>query len=192
MAVTSRPMKDTASPRDDIRRAISTEPPRAPVRQVSPGRKPFQVDRIQAENRQILQVLAWVVLAASFLGAVFTFNGGVTAFNIKEPLSLNLANPRLLGLNLYLVAVGLLLQFVVTRIEWQNAHNKKSLWYIGAFAVDTWTTYAAFSVPLVAVFSLILRNFSMDAGTAATVGGFIALVFCAAGAIIPEHSLVED
>jgi hypothetical protein len=128
---------------------------------------------------------------------MLTFNGGTSALRLPL-LELSLMNPRLLGLNIYLMLLGLAVQYVVTRIEWENMRNKLSAWYLGALAVDVATTYAAFGSLLTGLailalgwLSRLIPGLNLDQATTQTLATGLAILIAAAGAYVPEHELVE-
>ena len=188
MAVRSQPLNDD---RSRMRDALTKAPDAGSYTGTSSA-KPYSSRRIADGNRAFRQWAARGILGASFIGSVLTFNGGITAIDFKNPLALSLKEPLFLGLNIYLMLVGLAVQCIVTRIEWENVRNKWSLWYIGAFLVDMGTTYVAFSAVLLWMALLLLRPLNLDEQSARWVATALGLAVAGLGAFLPENELVGE
>lgn len=136
MAVTQRPLSNGRivdrerirqhDDRDDLRRALGDEPPRRPARQ-SDYRKPFQARKIRQQNNQALSAIGFLILVLSHVGGALTL-AGPSSLDFKAGIAIGSETPLLqwsiMGLNIWLAAIGVGLQYGVTRIEWHNISNK--------------------------------------------------------------------
>lgn len=193
MAVTQRPLDNgRMGRREDIRRAISAEPPRHSVREAT-GRKPYQAARIQAQNRQVLSAIGHAILVLSHIGGALTV-AGPNSLDFKAGVAIGgpLLQWSIFGVNIWLALIGVGLQYGVTRIEWHNVRNKKSLRYLGALAVDIYTSFTGFKAPLLLAAGFVLSRLGVNSNSTTGLATILAILVCVGAAVMPEHWLVED